>query len=106
MVNKIWIVGLVLLVFIAACQSNQMSSQMPSMSTIEHSKMTTNEDTEPDDNIEFEKLCKDRTPDNWMSMRPMVDGEFTSDVSCWGCMSDDGMNHYCNMEEYKKYLKN
>jgi len=54
---------------------------------------------------EFEKLCKDRTPDNWMSMRPMKDGKFTADKSCWGCMSDDGMNHFCSMEEYKKYLE-
>lgn len=54
---------------------------------------------------EFEELCKDRTPNNWMSMIPMKDGKFTSDKSCWGCMSDDGMNHFCSMEEYKKYLE-
>ena len=53
---------------------------------------------------EFEKLCKDRTPDNWMNMRPMIDGKFTSESSCWGCMSDDGMSHFCSMEEYEKYL--
>ena len=53
---------------------------------------------------EFEKLCKDRTPDNWMSMMPMKDGKFTSDKSCWGCMSDDGMSHFCNMEEYRAYV--
>ena len=55
---------------------------------------------------EFEKLCKDRTPDNWMNMRPMKDGKFTAVKSCWGCMSDDGMNHFCSMEEYKSYLEN
>jgi len=54
---------------------------------------------------EFEKTCKDRTPDNWMSMRPMKDGKFTSDKSCWGCMSDDGMSHFCSMEDYNTYLK-
>lgn len=100
MLNKIWIGVLVLLVFIAACQDNKTSSQMPSMSAMEHSKMTENNETNP----EFEKLCKDRTPDNWMSMRPMRDGKFTSDVSCWGCMSDDGMSHFCNIEEYKEYF--
>ena len=61
--------------------------------------------TTKDFNPEFEKLCKDRTPDNWMNMRPMRDGQFTSDVSCLGCMSDDGMNHFCTIEEYKKYLE-
>ena len=60
--------------------------------------------TTKDFNPEFEKLCKDRTPDNWMNMRPMRDGKFTSEVSCWGCMSDDGMSHFCTREEYKKYL--
>lgn len=61
--------------------------------------------TAKDFNPEFEKLCKERTPDNWMNMRPMEDGKFTSEVSCWGCMSDDGMNHFCTKEEYKKYLE-
>ena len=55
---------------------------------------------------EFEKLCKDRTPDNWMSMMPMKDGKFTAGVSCWGCMSDDGMSHFCDKEEYMRYLGN
>ncbi len=53
----------------------------------------------------YEQFCKDRTPDNWMNMRPMRDGEFTSEKSCWGCMSDDGLNHYCELSEYKKYLE-
>lgn len=77
------IVGfLALIVLVAACQ--------------------TAKDYEP----EFEKLCKDRTPDNWMNMRHMKDGKFISDVSCWGCMSDDGFSHFCNIEEYKNYLEN
>ena len=53
---------------------------------------------------EFEGLCTERTPDNWMSMRGMKGGKFSSEKSCWGCMSDDGMNHFCSMEEYKGYL--
>ena len=62
-------------------------------------------DKDTDFNPEFEKLCKDRTPDNWMNMRPMLNGKFTSDESCWVCMSDDGMSHYCTIEEYRKYLE-
>lgn len=54
---------------------------------------------------EFERLCTERTPDNWMSMRGMKNGKFTSERSCLGCMSDDGMTHFCSMEEYKEYLK-
>ena len=53
---------------------------------------------------EFQRLCTERTPDNWMSMKGMKDGKFSSEKSCWGCMSDDGMNHFCSMEEYKGYL--
>mgnify|MGYP001591920278 FL=1 len=60
----------------------------------------TTKDYEP----EFEKLCKDRTPDNWMNMGPMKEGKFTLDTSCWGCMSDDGMSHYCSIGEYREYL--
>jgi hypothetical protein len=41
-----------------------------------------------------------------MSMMPMKYGKFTSDKSCWGCMSDDGMSHFCSKEEYLKYLEN
>ena len=62
--------------------------------------------TTKDSNPEFEKLCKDRTPGNWMNMRPMVNGEFTSDASCWGCMSDNGYSHFCGIDEYKRYLEN
>lgn len=54
---------------------------------------------------EFERLCTERTPDNWMSMKGMKGGRFTSEKSCWGCMSDDGMDHFCSMEGYRQYLK-
>ena len=62
--------------------------------------------TTKDFNPEFEKLCNDRTPGNWMNMKAMRNGKFTSDESCWGCMSDDGFSHFCKIEEYKNYLKN
>ncbi len=79
------ITGFLILIFlVAACQNNKDTHFNP----------------------EFEKLCKDMTPGNWMSMRAMKDGKFTSDTSCWGCMSDDGMSHFCSMEEYRKYLEN
>ncbi len=94
------ILGLVFLM--AACQNSQSGSQMPGMSATEHSKMSGNLDA--NSNSEFEKLCKDRTPDNWMNMKPTINGKFTSDKSCWGCMSDDGMSHFCSIEEYKEYL--
>ena len=97
------IVGfLALIVLIAACQKNQ--SSISYMSAEEMSRMS-EANTAKDYNPEFERLCKDRTPDNWMNMKPMKDGKFTSDVSCWGCMSDNGMSHFCTIEEYKKYLK-
>ncbi|MBI2131080.1 hypothetical protein HYU10_04915 [Candidatus Woesearchaeota archaeon] len=53
---------------------------------------------------EFQQLCTDRTPDNWMNMKPMMNGKITEGDSCWGCMSDDGMSHFCGMGEYKEYL--
>ena len=52
---------------------------------------------------EFKKMCIERTPNNWMHMREMRNGEFTSDKSCWGCMSDDGLSHYCSKDDYVKY---
>ena len=106
--GKFWFGSLLLsILFLAACQNNQKSSEMPGMTAMEHSKMTKEDDQAMiKSNPEFEKLCKDRTPDNWMSMRPMRNGEFASDVSCWGCMSDDGLNHFCSMEEYKNFLEN
>jgi hypothetical protein len=72
---------LALIVLAAACQNKQINYD-----------------------AELEKLCNDRTPGNWMNMRPMTDGKFTSDTSCWGCMSDDGMGHYCSIDEYTEYL--
>ncbi len=84
--NKIlFVLFVIMILFIVACQS-QYSKEMPKYDS------------------ELKKMCEDRTPDNWMNMKPMKNGEFTSDESCWGCMSDDGMNHYCTKEEYLKYL--
>ena len=80
MKNKLILALFLILVFIAGCQSSQK-------------------------NASFEKLCKEKTPDNWMDLKPMKDGKFVSDVSCWGCMSEDGMNHFCSIGEYKNYLK-
>ena len=101
----LFILSLALILFVAACRNNQKSSEMPGTAVMEHSKMAKG-DTLAKSDPEFEKLCKDRTPDNWMNMKPMRDGKFTPEVSCWGCMSDDGMSHFCSMEEYNEYLKN
>ncbi len=91
------VVFLILILFIAACKNSQKSMEKMDMG-----------DKKADQGFgpEFEKMCKDRTPDNWMNMKPMVDGKFTSDASCWGCMSDNGMSHFCNKEDYLNYLKN
>ena len=37
--------------------------------------------TTKDFNPEFEKLCKDRTPDNWMNMKENGNGKFKSNES-------------------------
>lgn len=91
----IYIILFTAILFVSACQKTTPLKETESMS-MEDENFTS----------EFKKLCTDRTPDNWMDMREMRNGEFISAVSCWGCMSDDGMNHFCNMDEYKKYLEN
>ena len=112
--KKILLIGLILAVIImAACSNNtgmqrQMGNMQRSTAPDKISTINIAKSEEPNATFdkEFEKLCKDRTPDNWESMRPMVNGEFTSEVSCWGCMSDDGMTHFCDKEEYRGYLEN
>ena len=55
------------------------------------------------DQTEFEKICR-QDGNQWMNMKPMKDGQFVSDVSCSGCMSPDGMNHFCDITDYKNFL--
>lgn len=107
MKNLMLISLLIGILVISACSSNKKSNSMDQlMDSVQRNSI--NNSVEPNENYdkEFEKFCKDRTPDNWDSMLPMVNGKFTSDVSCWGCMSDDGMTHFCDKEEYMSYLEN
>ena len=52
---------------------------------------------------EFENLCKNNGH-MWMEMEEMMDGEFIGGDMCSGCMPSDNMGHFCNMEDYKKYM--
>lgn len=83
-----------LILIIASCQNNVNNAQKPMQDNMK------NDNADP----EFKRICTERTPDNWMDMKPMMDGKLMEGDSCWGCMSDDGMSHFCSMEEYKEYL--
>ena len=90
----IYLFLVLLILFIASCQNNADNAKMQVNDNMENS------DFDP----EFRKICTDRTPDNWMDMKPMMDGKLMEGDSCWGCMSDNGMSHFCGMGEYKEYL--
>src|SRR3989338_8742259 len=57
----------------------------------------------PEEKNNFEDLCR-KDGNQWMDMKEMVNGNFISE-SCFGCMSEDGMNHFCKMEDYAEYMK-
>ena len=96
MEKNLWSIYLLfVLLVLSACQNSKNKiNEIAMQGSDEHN------------NPEFEKLCKERSPNNWMNLREMNNGKFISEKSCWGCMSDDGMSHYCNMEEYKRHLEN
>lgn len=50
----------------------------------------------------FASLCQEHGH-QWMHMRPMSDGQFTSEEVCWGCMPD-AKTHLCSEEDYQSSL--